>query len=337
MTIRHVTRRVVTFSAAVAMTGTVVTARLSPRRRSPRDLRPGSEVPGSALPIGTFTAGPFASGQVIEVKIPANSTLTPGAGINIVECAAPGGVAPTTPSACDGNTIQGDTVFVGTDGSVDYTNVAPNHGYTVYALPDANLGESSSGTPVCNLSNECVLYIGQNYNDFTHAALLLPALLRATRGGRHRISSRQRDHPGSRHTGDTLRDRPAPGCGGRVRGIAFPAPSPPRHGVGQELIMQPRRLATVQPADSNSHLIFPEQRPMTLPTLPTKEQPDTMRMHKLRNRLAGAVTLGVAAAAVTMTIGSGIASAPTRAPAIRTSTTAMSRPSVTRDRTPRSS
>ena len=34
-----------------------------------------------------------------------------------------------------------------------------------------------------------------------------------------------------------------------------------------------------------------------------------MRMHKLRNRLAGAATIGIAAAAVTMTLGSGIASA----------------------------
>ena len=129
---------------------------------------PGTEVPGSALPIGTFTSGtPFSSGQVIQIQIPANPTLTPGAGINVVECAAPGGVAPTNTAACDGNTIQGDTIFAGTDGSVSYTNVAPNHGYTVYALPDANLGEPPGGTPACDLSNECVLYIGQNQNDFT--------------------------------------------------------------------------------------------------------------------------------------------------------------------------
>jgi hypothetical protein len=126
-----------------------------------------TEVPGSALPIGTATPGPFASGQVIQVQIPANSVLTPGAGINIVECAAPGGVAPTTAAACDGNTIQGDTIFAGTDGSVNYTNVSPNHGYTMYSLPNSVLGESAGGTPKCDLTDECVLYIGENQNDFT--------------------------------------------------------------------------------------------------------------------------------------------------------------------------
>ena len=166
MPVAHVLRRVATFGAAAAMTGAVsALAFASPAFAT--GPASGSEVPGSALPIGTATPGPFSSGQVIQIQIPANSTLTPGAGINIVECAAPGGVAPTTPSACDGNTIQGDTIFAGTDGSVSYTNVAPKHGYTVYALPDANLGESPGGTPACDLSHECVLYIGQNQNDFT--------------------------------------------------------------------------------------------------------------------------------------------------------------------------
>jgi hypothetical protein len=166
MPVRHVIRRFATLSAAVALTGTVTALALASPAFATGPAA-GSEVPGSALPIGTSTPGPFASGQVIQIQIPANSTLTSGAGINIVECAAPGGVAPTNPAACDGNTIQGDTIFASTNGSVSYTNVAPNHGYTVYALPDASLGESSTGTPVCNLTNECVLFIGQNQNDFT--------------------------------------------------------------------------------------------------------------------------------------------------------------------------
>jgi len=121
----------------------------------------GTEVPGSAVPIGTFTAGtPFSSGQVISVVIPANSTFAPTAGINIEECAAPGGAVPTDPSTCDGVTHQGDTVDAGTDGSVDYTN------YTVYAIPDPSIGDTGAA-PVCNLSNECVLYIGEAQTDFT--------------------------------------------------------------------------------------------------------------------------------------------------------------------------
>jgi hypothetical protein len=129
---------------------------------------PGTEVPGSAIPIGSFTAGtPFSSGQVIEIKIPANPTLTPGAGIKIVECAAPDNVVPTDPSQCDGATIQGDTVLAGADGSVDYTVGGTTSGYTVYSLPNSGLGEPPTGQPQCDLSHECVLYIGQDQNDFT--------------------------------------------------------------------------------------------------------------------------------------------------------------------------
>jgi hypothetical protein len=128
-----------------------------------------SKVPRATVPIGKFTAGtPFSSGQVIEVKIPANSKLTPGAGIKIVECAAPHGVVPTDPSECDGTTIQGDTVLVKSDGSVDYTRTSTSSGYTVYALPDVrSLGERPAGQPVCNATHQCVLYIGQNQLDFT--------------------------------------------------------------------------------------------------------------------------------------------------------------------------
>jgi hypothetical protein len=131
--------------------------------------RASTKVPGSAVPIGKYTSGtPFSSGQVIAVKIPPNSTLTPGAGIKILECSAPGGAVPTDPSQCDGETVQGDTVLVNKDGSVDYTHTRIDSGYTVYALPDFHsLGESKHGLPVCNATHLCVLYIGQNQLDFT--------------------------------------------------------------------------------------------------------------------------------------------------------------------------
>ncbi len=129
----------------------------------------GSKVPGSAIPIGPFATGtPFSSGQVIEVKIPPNSTLTPGAGIKIVECAAPLGVVPSNPSACDGETIQGNTVYVQPNGSVDYKRTATSTGYTIYSLPDFHsLGEPKDSRPICDISQECVLYIGQNQLVFT--------------------------------------------------------------------------------------------------------------------------------------------------------------------------
>jgi hypothetical protein len=126
----------------------------------------GSQVPGSAIPLtgSTYTKGaPFSSGQTIQVDIPANSVFASGAGINILECGlGTGGALPTSPSQCDGNTIQGSTITAASNGGFDYTQ------YTIYALPDSiSLGETADHTPVCNVSNPCVLYIGENQNDFT--------------------------------------------------------------------------------------------------------------------------------------------------------------------------
>ena len=73
------------------------------------------------------------------------------------------------PSQCDPETIEADTILAASDGSIDYTDTGVDAGYTVYALPDtdpATLAESPTGTPVCDLSDECVLYIGENQNDF---------------------------------------------------------------------------------------------------------------------------------------------------------------------------
>jgi hypothetical protein len=124
----------------------------------------GGQVPDSVVPSGTYTAGtPFASGQNVNISVPGNSSdpvFAEGAGINIVECAYPG-TLPTNPDQCDGNTIQGSTVTAGADGAISYSD------YTVYSLPNSALGETACGTPVCNLSNACVLYIGENQNDFT--------------------------------------------------------------------------------------------------------------------------------------------------------------------------
>jgi hypothetical protein len=131
--------------------------------------KPSSKVQGATVPLGKVNANaPFASGQVIDVKIPPNSTFRPGAGIKILECGAPHGVLPTDPSACDGLTIQPDTVLAQRDGSVNYTRTATTSGYTVYAVPNYHsLGENKDGSPVCNTTHLCVLYVGQNQLDFT--------------------------------------------------------------------------------------------------------------------------------------------------------------------------
>jgi hypothetical protein len=126
----------------------------------------GTIVPGADAPVAPFTAGiPFSSGQMINVVIPANSVFTSTTtDINVVECSAPGGVLPTLPSACDGNTIQGPTLTANSDGSINFSAETGSL-YQLFAIPDANLGETTG--PVCNLSTPCVLYIGQNQNDFT--------------------------------------------------------------------------------------------------------------------------------------------------------------------------
>ena len=70
---------------------------------------------------------------------------------------------PSNTTACDGNTIQGNTILPAADGSFTY------QGYTLYALPDSiSLGEGSSG-PACGntAATECILYIGNNQGDFT--------------------------------------------------------------------------------------------------------------------------------------------------------------------------
>jgi hypothetical protein len=168
MSIRQAARRVtVAFAAAAAVGAFSIGILAGPAGASPPTS--GSVVPNSAVPVGTVTPGtPFSSGQQINVVIPANSVFSSTTNLQVVECAAPNGVVPTSSAACDGNTIQGVTLKSNADGSV---NMQTKTGqlYPVYALPDSvSLGEGSSG-PTCGstLATECILYVGYNYNDFT--------------------------------------------------------------------------------------------------------------------------------------------------------------------------
>ncbi len=124
-----------------------------------------------ALPAGaagpTLTIAPGGAlhdGESISVSVGPNSVFTPHSHVNILECADPGGTAahlPTDESTCDGNSIESNTILVGADGSFSETS------YTIYALPSSTLGEQSNDQPVCNATNDCVLYIGQDQGDFT--------------------------------------------------------------------------------------------------------------------------------------------------------------------------
>jgi hypothetical protein len=171
MSFRRVTRAARVSVLASALAGSVsLLAFASPAWA----LSSGSQVPNAAQcnpaalkptggAEGPCAAQPFSSGQIISVVVPGNAVWGSGASIKIIECSA-AVVSVTSDAAalplCDGLTIQGDTILAAADGSINYGN------YTVYALPDTfSLAESASGTPVCNTSNPCVLYIGA---DQTH-------------------------------------------------------------------------------------------------------------------------------------------------------------------------
>jgi hypothetical protein len=110
--------------------------------------------------------GAFTDQQTVRVSVGPNSVFTPNSRVVILECADPGGTVanlPTAFSSCDENTIQPDTTVVHSDGSF----VEPS--YTLYALPSKVLGEQANWQPVCNTSHPCVLFVGEDQNDFSKA------------------------------------------------------------------------------------------------------------------------------------------------------------------------
>jgi len=125
----------------------------------------GSPSSAAGAPSVTVSpAGPYRNGQTITVSIGANNLFTPNQHINIIECSDFGGTAAGLPKSiaqCDGNTIQGGTVVIGADGAFT------EKGFVVYSLPNQNLAELVDGVPVCNTTHPCVLYVGQNQEDFT--------------------------------------------------------------------------------------------------------------------------------------------------------------------------
>ena len=81
-------------------------------------------------------------------------------------------------SACDENTIQGDSIIVQPNGSFSESS------YVIYRLPSAVLGEGKSGQPVCDDTHQCVLYVGENQNDFTQPKVFSePFVVTGSSGG----------------------------------------------------------------------------------------------------------------------------------------------------------
>ena len=129
---------------------------------------------GSSTPVevnGSTTLTSLQDGQTITVAVGPNKVYKPRLQVNILECADPGGTTNHLPTAhidCDENTIQGNTIIVNLDGSMKET------GYTVYRLPNSTLGEGKTVTPICDATHECVLYVGQDQDDFSKPKLFSP-------------------------------------------------------------------------------------------------------------------------------------------------------------------
>jgi hypothetical protein len=127
---------------------------------------------GAGTPTLTMTPAPtdhpYADGQSLTLSVGPNSRFSAHTRIEVLECAAPKGVVPVDDSTCDGNTAQYGSVLVEPDGSLQVP------AYTLYQLPSAALGEQSNHAPVCNATQECVLYIGQDQNDFSQPKMFSP-------------------------------------------------------------------------------------------------------------------------------------------------------------------
>jgi hypothetical protein len=130
---------------------------------------------------------PYTSGQSIRISVGPNSRFTPNYRIEVLECAAPKGVLPVDDTTCDGNSTQSGSVLVNADGSFEVP------AYTLYQLPNAVLGEPANHLPVCDSTRECVLYIGQDQNDFNQPKVLSGTF---TVGGSSSLASGGTPSPG---------------------------------------------------------------------------------------------------------------------------------------------
>ena len=144
----------------------------------------GGSGSGSGDPAGvpalTITAGPYRDGQLISVSVGPNHYFTKYAEINIVQSADPGGTTanlPRSSASCDGNTAQGPSILVNSDGSFSF------HEYEIWALPnESQLDEDSDSRPICDRTHMCVLYIGEDTNVWSKPKIFSPPFTVAPKG-----------------------------------------------------------------------------------------------------------------------------------------------------------
>lgn len=139
----------------VAGSNSVATSPLPDRKPVTVSVAPNSTLSRSALEAAGFPSGAVA--------------------IKIIECADPGGQAVNLPvkvTQCDPSTLDASATLL-EDGSV------LDSGYTIYALPDVPVLGPSNGT-LCDMSNQCVLGIFTNQNDFSKPHLFSAPFLVAS-------------------------------------------------------------------------------------------------------------------------------------------------------------
>jgi hypothetical protein len=125
---------------------------------------PSTDPSGRPTAVLTPSSATYHSGQTISVSVGPNKYFAPFARIIILQCADPGGTSahlPINDTTCDGNTVAGHSVLVAKDGSFSTAY------QEIFTLPNAQLGETPDGLPVCNRTHACVLYIGQDQTNFT--------------------------------------------------------------------------------------------------------------------------------------------------------------------------
>jgi hypothetical protein len=145
------------------------------------------------------SSGPYHDGETVSIAVGSNSEFAPYSRIEILECAAPHGQLPVDDTTCDGNTVADHSILVNKDGSFSDSS------YPLYALPNSVLGEQSNDVPVCDATSECVLYIGQNQNDFTQPKVFsAPFTIEASSGANSSTATTQASSaPGASTTPNT--------------------------------------------------------------------------------------------------------------------------------------
>jgi hypothetical protein len=133
-------------------------------------------VAGAAAPVVVITPGAtgglYPSGQSVTVSVGPNSLFVPHTRVVILECADPGGSAanlPTSIATCDENTVVANSVLVQSNGSFSASS------FTLYSLPNATLGEQANAQPVCDGTHKCVLFVGENQDDFSQPKIFSAA------------------------------------------------------------------------------------------------------------------------------------------------------------------